>query len=372
MSGYLSNMLEGISVVCFAPLASLQPRPGAVILSRPTPVLIPIYVKEMAATSTSKGKQVEQMPTTPLPHPASGSADPAATLPSLWAFLLPALDHILNSPTDNINKAPTIDMEFYARVHSFCYNYITNRECGDPSGMELYLQLDKYFANHAQCLALGIPQDDQSLLQFLIPTFFRFSAGIQFINRLLNYVNRHYIKRAADEDKGWLTLDGVLKLVTKEDLSRDHSSTKIATLIREKKLQVLTKWGYKDGDSPEILAQAEASAEAASPLDRIVPISSLAYRRFRLSLVEPLLHATKLSGKPPKRRVPSNKPAPLLPRGRLARAVRLMLETQALSSAEKYTQSRELVDLLVRVGIRRDHDLIKVLNKHLTASSTTP
>lgn len=41
--------------------------------------------------------------------------------------------------------------------------------------------------------------------------------------------------------------------------------------------------------TPRENAAAEARAEAASPLDRIVPISSLAHRRFRTGALEPLL-----------------------------------------------------------------------------------
>ncbi len=73
--------------------------------------------------ATSKGKQPErQALVPPLPNPATGSANPAASLSSLWAYLLPALNHIVKSPTNNISKAPAIDVEFYSGIHSACYN----------------------------------------------------------------------------------------------------------------------------------------------------------------------------------------------------------------------------------------------------------
>lgn len=54
---------------------------------------------------------------------ASGSADPAKSSAALWAFVKPALDHIVKSPTNDPNgKAPAIDMALYSGIHSACYN----------------------------------------------------------------------------------------------------------------------------------------------------------------------------------------------------------------------------------------------------------
>lgn len=56
-------------------------------------------------------------------NPASGSANPATSLSALWAYLLPALDHIIKSPSEIHNgKAPAIDFGLYAGIHSACYN----------------------------------------------------------------------------------------------------------------------------------------------------------------------------------------------------------------------------------------------------------
>src|SRR6266508_3930619 len=56
-------------------------------------------------------------------NPASGSANPATSLSSLWAYMEPALDHIVKSPSNDTNgKAPAIDYGLYAGIHSACYN----------------------------------------------------------------------------------------------------------------------------------------------------------------------------------------------------------------------------------------------------------
>jgi hypothetical protein len=66
------------------------------------------------------------LPTTTMPailNHASGSANPATSSSALWAYLEPALDHIIKSPVNDPNgKAPAIDFHLYAGIHSACYN----------------------------------------------------------------------------------------------------------------------------------------------------------------------------------------------------------------------------------------------------------
>jgi hypothetical protein len=51
----------------------------------------------------------------PLPTPATGSANPASSLPALCQFVTPALKHIMTSPTNNANKAPAISADYYGK-----------------------------------------------------------------------------------------------------------------------------------------------------------------------------------------------------------------------------------------------------------------
>ena len=174
-------------------------------------------------------------PPKPLPNPSTGSANPSASLQALWGYMQPALDHIVRSPTNNTEKAPAIEISYHMGIHTAVYNYFTTQSdaaaghapkaMGLPtpafpradkakaSGTDLYEQLDRYYADVAREIYLGAPHDDSSLVQYLIPCFHRYSAGAQAVNRLLNYVNRHYVKRAVDEDKGWLKLADVFDAV---------------------------------------------------------------------------------------------------------------------------------------------------------------
>lgn len=232
------------------------------------------------------------------------------------------------------------------------------------SGTDLYEQLDRYYADVAREILLGTPHDDTTLIHYLVPCFNRFSTGTQSVNRLLNYVNRHYVKRAVDEDKGWLRLADVFDAVAKS-IQEDDTREKIQKRLRERRVEELKKWGYKEGGSSELLVQSEASAEAASSLDRVVPLSALGYRRFRIECIDPLLAVPKTK-KGKKKKVPSsggaeNKSA--MPKGRLARAVKELLEGEGGDVEERRRLAGELAIVLRTVGIRVDHPLRKKLDK---------
>ena len=319
-----------------------------------------------------------------LANPSVGSANPSASLPSLWGYILPALNHITRSPTNTPEKAPAIDLAYHMGIHTATYNYITaipdlpplalpppsgkGREM-DSTGTGLYLHLDKYFTDLARELLLGAPEDDTTLIQYIIPCFKRYAVGAHSINRLLNYVNRHYVKRAVDEDRGWLALSDMLDTVSKS-IQQGRTREQIAQRLKEKRVDELKKWGYEVGGPPEKLAAAELCAEAASSLDRVVPLEALALRRFRTEFVEPLLAAPKMKGK---RRRPSasttNGPKISLPKSRLARA----LDESRVQGGDSECQRwrgfiSDLAAMLRVVGVQHTHPMRKKLDKLLATS----
>lgn len=336
--------------------------------------------------SMGKGKQTEGVTALlpPMPNPSAGSANPSASLSSLWGYILPALNHIVRSPTNNIDKAPAIDISYHMGIHTAIYNYFTAQseaastrspheaDCGvdrdtvrQASGTDLYEHLDKYYMDFARELLLGAPEDDTTLVQYIIPCFKRYSVGVHSVNRLLNYVNRHYVKRAIDEDRGWLTLSDIFDAVAKS-IEEGDTREKIAKKLKERRIEELKKWGYEEGGEAEALALAEQCAEAASTSDRVVPLAALALRRFRTEFIEPLLAAPKMKGK--KRRPGA---APIgdkshLPKSRLARAVRELLEIQEINPDERLNLATDLAATLCAVGVRSGHPLRKKLEKFLT------
>ena len=244
-----------------------------------------------------------------------------------------------------------------------------------PSGTDIYTQLDKYFAEAAREVALGAPQDDTTLIQYIVPSFNRYNAGAQSANRLLNYVNRHYVKRAVDEDRGWLRLTDIIEAVAQKILTDDSRET-ISQRFKDKRLEALKKWGYSDNDSGDQAAFAESCAEAASSLDRVVPISSLALRRFRTEFIDPLLAAPKIKGtSKAKHKIPKSGGANpgSRPKGRLARAIKELLESDSIEQEERLRLASELAKALQAVGVRQDHLLRKRLDKYvMSVTSTTP
>ncbi|KAI0662379.1 hypothetical protein C8Q70DRAFT_1051026 [Cubamyces menziesii] len=337
--------------------------------------------------ATVSGRQPAPGPP-PLPNPSTGSANPSASLHALWCYLHPALDHIVRAPTNNPSKAPAIDVSYHMGVHTAVYNYFTAQSDSSPaptglagfparfsiqndkgkaSGADLYEQLDHYYADVAREIFLGAPADDASLIHYLVPCFNRYSAGTQSVSRLLNYVNRHYVKRAIDEDRGWLRLADVLDAVART-IREDDTREKVQKRLRERRTEELKKWGYREGDPPARVAQIESYAEAASAPDRVVSLTAVAYRQFRIQVIEPLLAAPKLKaskGGKKKRPPPTNSEKPPLPRGRLARAVKELLESKGGDEEETRRLAGELAIALRTVGIKVDHPLRKKLDKYI-------
>ncbi|EIN13199.1 hypothetical protein PUNSTDRAFT_117087 [Punctularia strigosozonata HHB-11173 SS5] len=371
--------------------------------------------------SNGKGKGKDDAGT-PLPAPHAGSsASPSSSFPALVAYLDPALDHIVRAPSDDPERAPAIDFAYSMGIHTAVYNYFTQQsqalEHVDPtllpaslrapahdddddhprsdaplSGSDLYCHLDAYFTAAARDLYLGAPQDDgAALVRYLVPAFTRYAAGARAVHRLLNYVNRHFVKRAADEDRGWLRLGDMLDAVVASVRRDDASRERIALLVKERRLEELQLWGYPDGGggSSEEYAAAEACAEAASAPDRVVHIAAAGLRRFRTEVLEPLLAIPKAKKKKKKRKQPAqvggappadgeaggsgaavaNGARPPGPRSRLARAVKEVLESEDVDDSERRRLAEGLARMLKTSGIRPEHALRRKVEKYLSCST---
>ncbi|KLO20398.1 hypothetical protein SCHPADRAFT_991774 [Schizopora paradoxa] len=329
-------------------------------------------------------------------------------------------------------------------------------------GSDLYTKLDSFYQETCTEILYSLPPETKpdtgednaaQLVPALLGSFYRFSSGARSVDRLLNYVNRHYVKRAVEEDRGWIRLIDVLDLVAqslslddKIDLglvdpppatnsrsnakkiersrsgnnnNRANSSNsealstksgnpreKIAMALRERRLTLLSQWGYKEDGDAESLARAEASAEAASPVDRVVPLVSMAHRRFREEVVKPLLAAAGGGpgpgggSKPRAKRRKGGKggrgvkvgagaaPPPsagsisadgwaeagsgVLPKSRLARAVKAFIEDKDFGGDEQQRKATaaELNSVLGIVGIPIDHVLRRRLEKFAPSTET--
>jgi hypothetical protein len=183
-------------------------------------------------------------------------------------------------------------------IHTHCYNYLSaqsNSATGSNNNRlmrmkELYKKLDEHFAHAARELFMGAPaSDNTALILYLNACFKRYSACAHSIRRLLNYLNEHYAVPAMKEGEGWFGDDGV-------DVDA-KTGTEYFVTRKDPRMEELKRWGYTEGGPTKLLARAEACAEAASTLDRVVPLSSLLLRRFRTEFIEPLLQAPAVNGK---------------------------------------------------------------------------
>ncbi|KAJ3576281.1 hypothetical protein NP233_g523 [Leucocoprinus birnbaumii] len=307
---------------------------------------------------------------------ASSSANPASSFSALWAHLKPAIDYVMSSSSED-EDPPKIDYTLYANIHSSLYNYFAKR-CnevgfaapdGKLPGHEVYDKLDEYFQNTCKGILLAGPGDGPDLVPYIVSAFQRYNKRASGVKRLTSYVNRHYVRRAVEEEKGWMNLTEALT-IARQNLSKTRGPDKrtIAQIKIDSRNLELERWGYKDGDSNEIAAEAEARAESASALDRIVPVLSLAHRRFRIEVLEPLLVYPKSNDKSrPKNRIKQpTGPPPYRPKGRLARAVQNYYDTSPIADVRPILSA--LDHALSTTGIRPETHLRKRLHYLLTAT----
>ncbi|KAF8320465.1 hypothetical protein DL93DRAFT_2052933 [Clavulina sp. PMI_390] len=343
-------------------------------------------------------------PPSSIPH-ASGSN--MSSLPAVWAYILPALDHIMRSDPDAV-EAPALSTSYHMGVYTVVYNFATASKpessqpptpaigglddpLDDPDddpypsnsmvGYELYVHLEDYFRGVARDVRLRAPANDSALLPYYLSSYARFSDALICVNRLFAYLNRHFVTRAVDEGMGWVSMQDVFK----DKRPSAKKSKKDVELLEMKKREQLKTWGFVGGTEDQ-RRYAEACAEAGTPIDRIVPISSLALRCWRIEVVEPFLSAEKAKEKGKQKETPSDlgegsndaeeddtapppippPPAPPDPRGRLNRVVgELVLTTRGPAAASARENAQKLSKSLRTCGVKPENIIRKRLDKFL-------
>jgi hypothetical protein len=206
----------------------------------------------------------------------------------------------------------------------------------------LYQNLDRYYTDAAHQLLMGAP-DDYTLIHYILAKFKHYIAGAAAIGQLLSCINKYFVKPAVSNGKGWFSFDDG------DDVGEEYDSwAKIMRREKDRRMVELKKWGYQKGSSALVLAKAEACAEAASTLDRVVPLSSLALRRFRTEFVEPLLQVPDTNHKFAKHNLSATTEA-----GQLVHVEKELLETKGVGEDESRRLVAELADMLKTVGVWR-------------------
>lgn len=181
-------------------------------------------------------------------------------------------------------------------------------------------------------------------------------------------INRHYVRTVVEEGGGWasskdLVDDGWLSQTYIDAVAASRSPAsprqRLPSRSQQPLPELLLPWGYeRDGDL-ENLAAAETRAEAASPLDRVVPIFSLGLKRWRTEVVEPLL-SPESNGQGDGHTPPST---PNADKFRLNKAVKDLLDRPDARNPTSIALVKTLADSLKSCGIRLTHPLLKQLDE---------
>lgn len=274
------------------------------------------------------------------------------SLPAVWAYILPALDHTMREEPDSLIPPP-LDVGYHMGVYTVIYNFATaskpeaqsssssgrsnanrmltggfNFGMGDgghddsdetfpsgsaantlPSSLTLASQKD-WFAErvervksmvgyelytHLEDYFRGVARDIRSNAPVedsaLLPYYL--SSYTRYSNGV-GIINRLF----AYLNRHFITraVDEGMGWVSMQDVFKDKKppskkTKRDAELLEAKKKEQLKQWWGFVGGTPEQRRVAEACAEAGSSIDRIIPVASLANRCWRVEVVEPFLSA---------------------------------------------------------------------------------
>ncbi|KAH8921932.1 Cullin-domain-containing protein [Atractiella rhizophila] len=145
---------------------------------------------------------------------AATALPPANDLPATWRFLVEGIDHIMTRLEEGMSY------DKYMQLYTVSYNYCTSSRMNQGSineplglshaarsganlmGADLYEKVDNYFVTHlSQVRHQTEDLVDEPLLQFYTKEWQRYTTGANYVNRLLAYLNRHWVKREKDEGR---------------------------------------------------------------------------------------------------------------------------------------------------------------------------
>ncbi|PBK91759.1 hypothetical protein ARMGADRAFT_186207 [Armillaria gallica] len=184
-----------------------------------------------------------------------------------WTYLLPGINRVFQTAA----AGQTVSYaDIYLPCYTEIYRFLTSPPNDNPqtnrhhSALYMYTSLDHYFA----CMALEYRKSHTAKdvtvaeeIQHIISSSTGFSNGANMIDRLFTYLNRHWIKN---------------------NMAAESSDS-----------ESLSKWGY-DLSTGEGRMKATWCARVANP-SSIIPVYSLALRRFRTEFGEPLFNSGEFS-----------------------------------------------------------------------------
>ncbi|RSH90827.1 hypothetical protein EHS25_010002 [Saitozyma podzolica] len=131
-----------------------------------------------------------------------------ADLKTAWAFLRVGVEHIMTRI--HLGMSYSYYILLYTAIYDFCTQnrpsasaFGGGRGTGaNLQGAELYRSLHNYFSDHCKDLKEESEKlSDLELLKFYAREWDRYTTGATYVNKLFNYLNKHWVKREKDEGR---------------------------------------------------------------------------------------------------------------------------------------------------------------------------
>nr|KIR44787.1 Cullin 1 [Cryptococcus bacillisporus CA1280] len=163
-------------------------------------------------------------------EPTKAQAPPKdADLRQAWDFLSVGVDHIMTRLSYGMSYS------YYILLYTAIYNYCTQPgKTGLPSfspqrggaslqGADLHRSLHNWLSVHCKSMreeAEKLP--DQELLKYYARQWDRYTRGALYVNKLFNYLNKHWVKREKEEGRKDVYQVYTLALVSWKNNFFDH------------------------------------------------------------------------------------------------------------------------------------------------------
>jgi len=136
-------------------------------------------------------------------------------------------------------------MGLYSNVYNYCTTsrpHVPNRAKGTSGanfvGEELYIRLKDFLTRHMKTLLkTAESRMDEGLLHYYHNEWVRYTTAMKYVNHIFQYLNRHWIKREADDGKKEVYEIYTLALVT----WRDHFFPQLKTRLTNALLSLVEK-----------------------------------------------------------------------------------------------------------------------------------
>jgi len=176
---------------------------------------------------------------------ATHTAAKRVTLEEIW----PDLESGIHQLITNLNQG--FPQKRWMALYSNVYNYCTTSRPHNATargtkgvsganfvGEDLYTKLKDFLVKHMKSLLkVAESRMDEGLLHYYHTEWVRFTTAMKYINHIFQYLNRHWIKREADDGKKEVYEIYTLSLV----IWRDHFFTSLKSRITNGVLTLIEK-----------------------------------------------------------------------------------------------------------------------------------